>query len=130
MIKFDKGILYQGLSNLRLDSAFQLGKIWFGRLGNHHIVSLRLPAELGELGTYVKSSGQMVDMYDTTGTSKSVRPSSFIELERFIELIQRDGFGDILWNEYEDYAFITIYLADPVLIADFSQPSITNIVQG
>jgi hypothetical protein len=72
----------------------------------------------------------MVDMYDTTGTSNSVRPSSLIELERFMELIQRDGFGDILWNEYEGYAFVTIYVTDPALIADFSQPSITNTVSG
>jgi len=130
MIKFGKGILYQGLSNLRLGSALQLGKIWFGRLGNHHIVSLRLPAKLDELGTYVESSGQVVDMYDTTGTSKSVPPLSLIGLERFMQLIQRDGFGDILWNEHGGYAFVTIYVTDPVLIADFSQPSITKTVSG
>jgi ABC-type polysaccharide transport system permease subunit len=69
-------------------------------------------------------------MYDTTGTSKSFPPSSLIGLDRFMQLIQKDGFGDILWNELDGYAFVTIYVTDPVLIADFSQPSITETVSG
>jgi hypothetical protein len=47
-----------------------------------------------------------------------------------MQLIQKDGFGDILWNELDGYAFVTIYVTDPVLIADFSQPSITETVSG
>jgi len=111
-------------------STGELGQIWFGRLGHHYIVSLRLSANLGEIGTYVKSSGQVVDVYDTTGTSESVPPSSIIGLQRFTQLIQRDGFGDILWNEQAGYAFVTIYVIDPELIADFSQPDITKIVSA
>jgi hypothetical protein len=60
-------------------------------------------------------------MYDTTGTCSTVLPISLIKLERFIQLIQKDGFGDILWNDYGDVAFVTIYVIDNKLIADFGQ---------
>ena len=132
LIKFDKHILCQILSNLRLNSASTeptniLGKIWFGSLGNHQIVSLRLPSKFGPI---VKSSGQAVDIYDTAGTSKSVAPSSLIELECFMQLLHKDGFGDILWNEYGDNGFVTIYAVDPKLIADFRKSGITQVVSG
>jgi hypothetical protein len=126
MIKFDKDILYQTLCMLSPDdeSTPATGKIWFGKLGDHYIVSLRVPSNLGEIRNTIKSSGQAVEMYDITGASNPVLPQGRIGLERFKQLIQRDGFGDILWNEQQDYSFVTIYLIDPVLIKAFSQSKI------
>jgi hypothetical protein len=60
-------------------------------------------------------------MYDITGTPKSVAPERILELELFIQLLHRDGFGDILWNEKGDNGFVTIYVRDPKLIAEFRQ---------
>jgi hypothetical protein len=123
LIKFDKHILYQILFNRGLDSPSThqttniLGTIWFGKLRNRPpFVSLSLPSILN---TIVKSSGQEIDMHDTTGTRSTVLPISPIKLERFMQLIQRDGFGDILWNDYGNVAFVTIYVIDNELIADF-----------
>jgi hypothetical protein len=134
LIKFDKNILYQilnlGLNDRSTDQPTNiLGKIWFGRLGDRPpFVSLRLPSVLG---TIVKSSGQEVDVYDTAGAGRTVSLLSLIKLERFMQLIQRDGFGDMLWNDYGDNAFVSIYVLDNELIADFSQSGISpNVVLG
>ncbi|KAH7308333.1 hypothetical protein BKA65DRAFT_485677 [Rhexocercosporidium sp. MPI-PUGE-AT-0058] len=135
LIKFGKDILYQILFNLRLDSLSTdqptniLGKIWFGRLGNlPPFVSLRLPSVLG---TIVKSSGQEVNICNTVGSRSIDWPLFGIELERFMQLIRRDGFGDILWNDCGNYGFVTIYVIDQKLIADFGHPGmLSNVVSG
>jgi hypothetical protein len=65
-------------------------------------------------------------MFDTTGTCSTVLPISFIKLELFMQLIQRDRFGDILWNDYGNVAFVTIYVINNKLIADFGQSGISS----
>jgi hypothetical protein len=71
----------------------------------------------------------VVDVYDDTpGTSKSVAPACTFELEPFMQLLHRDGFGDILWNETGDGGFVTIYVRDPELVADFRQSGTTFVV--
>ena len=72
----------------------------------------------------------MVEIYDSTGTSKSVAPECILELEPFMRLMHRDGFGDILWNENRDDGFVTIYVRDPKLIEDFRQSGTTYVVSA
>jgi hypothetical protein len=47
-----------------------------------------------------------------------------------MQLLHRDGFGDILWNEYGDDGFVTIYVIDPKLIADFRKSGTTQVVSA
>jgi hypothetical protein len=71
----------------------------------------------------------VVDVYDDTpGTSKSVAPECTLELEPFMQLFHRDGFGDILWDETGGY--VTIYVRDPELVADFRQSGTTFVVSA
>lgn len=69
----------------------------------------------------------MVEIYDSSGTSESVAPECILELGPFMQLLHRDGFGEILWNENGDDGFVTIYVRDPKLIADFRQSGITYV---
>jgi hypothetical protein len=47
-------------------------------------------------------------------------PVGSIELERFRELIQRDGFGTVFWNESGREAFVSMEVIDEKLIQDFT----------
>jgi hypothetical protein len=53
------------------------------------------------------------------GGLKSIAPERILELEPFMQLLYRDGFGDIFWNKKGDDGFVTIYVRDFKLIADF-----------
>ena len=112
---------------MSIEPTNSIGIICFGALGNHQIVSLKLSSKLGSI---VKSSGQVVEIYDTSGTSKSVAPECILELVPFMKLLHRDGFGDILWNENGDDGFVTIYVRDPKLIAAFRQSSTSYVVSA
>uniref|UniRef100_A0A1Y1K5F7 Uncharacterized protein n=1 Tax=Photinus pyralis TaxID=7054 RepID=A0A1Y1K5F7_PHOPY len=103
-----------------------LGDIWFGSPpGFVPFVSLRLSGELRDI---IKLSGQDVLMpepsRDTSGTFTGVYS---IKLECFRQLIQRDGFGAIFWNEYGGEAFVAMQVMDKELIAAFIQASQTTV---
>jgi hypothetical protein len=64
------------------------------------------------------------DVYDDTpGTSNSVAPECTLELEPFMQLFHRDGFGHILWDE--NTCYVTIYVRDPELVADLRKSGTT-----
>ena len=42
-----------------------------------------------------------------------------IKLEVFRQIIQRDGFGEIFWNNYGEEAFVTMLVIDEGLVAEF-----------
>ena len=52
--------------------------------------------------------------------SRNPRPST-LESKHFERLIQRDGFGEVRWEEWEEWghAFVTIHVIDQGLIKDF-----------
>jgi hypothetical protein len=59
----------------------------------------------------------------TLDTSRTFTGVYSIKLEYFRQLIQRDGFGAIFWNEYRGEVFIVIQVMDKELIVDFIQAS-------
>lgn len=66
-------------------------------------------------GTYVKISGQAQDT--PTGPSKSVPAESHIGLERLMQPINRDGFGDVTWSRRTS-SLVQVFVTDLVLIAE------------
>lgn len=56
-------------------------------------------------------------------TSRPFTAVYSIDLRAFRQLIQRDGFGAIFWNENGGEAFVAIQVMDKGLIADFIQAS-------
>jgi hypothetical protein len=56
---------------------------------------------------------------NTLSTSKLVALECTLELKPFMQLFHRDGFSYILWDENSGY--ITIYVRDPKLVADFKK---------
>ena len=99
-----------------------LGGIWFGSPpGFQPFVSLRLSRALGDI---IKPSGQEVLVPEPAlDNSRTFTGVYSIELECFRKLIQRDGFGAILWNECGEEAFVAMQVIDEELIADFIQAS-------
>jgi hypothetical protein len=76
------------------------------------------------LGDIIKPSGQEVLVPEPTPDANRAYTGVYsIELECFRQLIQRDGFGAILWNEYREEAFVTMQVIAEELIADFIQAS-------
>jgi hypothetical protein len=72
----------------------------------------------------IKPSGQEVLIPKRTpNTSGTFTGVYSVELDCLRQLIQRDRFGTIFWNEYEGEAFVAIEVIDEKLIADFIQTS-------
>jgi hypothetical protein len=95
-----------------------LGEIWFGNpQGFSPFVSLRLPEALGSI---IKPLGREVFIPTPSPDAKKIFNGLYsIKPEWFMELIQRDGFGDICWNETKGKGFVSIDVIDKKLILDF-----------
>lgn len=95
-----------------------LGGIWFGSLrGYPPFVSLRLPRALDII---VRPSSQEVYIPEPSpGASSTVTGTYLIKLEVFRQMIQRDGFGEIFWNDCGEEAFVTMLVIDEGLVAEF-----------
>jgi hypothetical protein len=119
VIRFEKHTLQQIVLERPTDI---LGGIWFGSPpGFVPFVSLRLSSVLGDI---IKPSGQEVLMPEPAlDASRTFTGVYSIELECFRQLIQRDGFGAIFWNEYRGEAFVAMQVMDKELIVDFIQAS-------
>lgn len=102
-----------------------LGGIWFGSLrGYPPFVSLRLQKSLGNI---VKPSGQVVYVPEPSlGVSSTVTGTYLIKLECFKQMIQRDGFGTVFWNECGEEAFVTMLVMDERLAADFIRGAVLD----
>lgn len=95
-----------------------IGDIWLGRLpGYEWTISLRLARRFDD---FIQKSGQVVDI-PSPGASKTSIEVRQIELGLFREMIEKDGFGKIIWNVTKEAAFVTIELKDPGLVASFLQ---------
>ena len=53
------------------------------------------------------------------GASSTVTGTFLTKLGVFRQLIQRDGFSKIFWNDYGEEAFVTMLVIDQGLVADF-----------
>jgi hypothetical protein len=118
VIQFEKHALYRIVLERPTDI---LGGIWFGSLlGYPPFVSLRLPKSLGNI---FKLSGQEVYVAEPSPDASSAgtyfKGIYLIELECFRQMIQRDGFGKIFWNDCGEGAFVTMQVVDKGLVADF-----------
>jgi hypothetical protein len=79
------------------------------------------------LDILVKPSGQEVYVPGPSpDASSTVTRIYLIKLECFKQMIQRDGFGIIFWNECREEAFITIEVIDERLVADFIQGAVPD----
>ena len=95
-----------------------LGGIWLGSpQGYPPTISLRLSRALDVI---IKASGQVVYVPGSSpGASKTVTGVHLIELGDFGQMIRKDGFGEIIWNECREEAYVTIVVQDERLVADF-----------
>jgi hypothetical protein len=101
-----------------------LGGIWLGSpQGYPPSVSLRL---LRALDIIIKPSGQEVYAPGPPDASSTVTGVHLIKLGVFRQMIQRDGFGEIYWNECGEDAFVTIDVVDERLVADFIQGAVPD----
>ncbi len=76
------------------------------------------------MGDIIKLSGQEVLVPEPTPDANRTFTGVYsIELKCFRQLVQRDGFGTIFWNEHRGEAFVTMEVIDEELIADFIQTS-------
>jgi hypothetical protein len=76
------------------------------------------------LDDIVVSFGQKILITGTaqdTGERCKDIPVGSIELKCFRELIQRDGFGPVFWNESGGEAFVSMEVIDEKLIGDFTR---------
>lgn len=95
-----------------------LGGIWFGSLPGYPLfVSLRL---LRALDIIVRLSSKGVYILEPSpGASSTVTETYLIKLGVFRQIIQRDGFSKIFWNDCGEEAFITMLVINKGLAADF-----------
>lgn len=77
---------------------------------------LRLPRALYDI---VGPSGQVVLVPGPSPHSRTVTETYFIDVDDFEKLIQRDGFGDIFWNDLGEQGFVSMVVEDDGLVADF-----------
>ncbi len=117
-IQFEKHTLQQIVLERPNDI---LGGIWFGSLrGYPPFVSLRLSKSLGNI---VKPFGRNFYVSepspDASSTGTYITKIYLIELGCFRQMIQRDGFGTIFWNDCGEEAFVTMEVTDEGLVADF-----------
>ena len=102
-----------------------LGNIWFGcPLGYWPFVSLRLPKSLGKT---VKLSRQDVHQPKPSLDAGNTFTALYsIKLGYLCQLIQRDGFGTIFWNDSKegDDAIVLVEVVDEGLMVEFIQVSI------
>ena len=114
-IQFEKGILHRIMLERPTDI---LGGIWFGGPQKYPpSVSLRLSRALSDI---IKPSGQEIYVSEPSpGASSTVTGIYLIELGCFGQMIQRDGFGEIFWNDCGEGAFVTMQVIDERLVADF-----------
>jgi hypothetical protein len=76
------------------------------------------------LGDIIKLSGQEVLVpKPTPDANRTFTGVYLIKLKCFRQLVQRDRFGTIFWNEHRGETFVTIEVIDEELIADFIQTS-------
>jgi hypothetical protein len=95
-----------------------LGGIWFGCPGGLLLsITLRLSKALGNI---INSREVYIDRpsLDACGIVTGV---FLIEIGCFRQMIQRDGFGELFWNQCGEEAFVTMQVLDAGLIADFIQ---------
>ena len=103
-----------------------LGGIWFGGpQGYPPFVSLRLSRALDDI---IRTSGQDVYVPGPSPEAGSTVTGGalLIKLGIFRQMIQRDGFGPIYWNECGGDAFISMEVIDEGLAADFVQGAILD----
>jgi hypothetical protein len=102
-----------------------LGGIWFGSpQGYPPCVLLRLPKALDII---IKPSGQEVYVPGPSpGASSTATRIYLIKLECFKQMIQRDGFGVIFWNECGEEAFVTMEVIDTELVEDFIRGAVPD----
>ena len=75
----------------------------------------------------IKPSGQEVYAPGPSpNASVTVTGVHLISLGFFRQMIQRDGFGKIFWNECGEEAFITIEVVDEGLAADFMRGAVPD----
>jgi len=121
-IRFEKHTLQQIVLERPTDI---LGGIWFGSpQGYPPCVLLRLPRALDII---VKPSGQEVYVPGPSpGASSTTTRIYLIKLECFKQMIQRDGFGVIFWNECGEEAFVTMEVIDAGLAEDFIRGAVPD----
>jgi hypothetical protein len=102
-----------------------LGGIWFGSPLGYPLVSLRLSRALGNI---VRQSG--VEVYvgrpSPDASSTVTKTPYLIKLECFKQMIQRDGFGEIFWNECGEEGCVTVQVIDAGLVADFIRGAVPD----
>jgi len=119
-IQFEKRTLQQMVLERPTDI---LGGIWLCRVwGYPPFISLRLPRALDII---VKPSGQEVYVPQLSPDA-TMTDTKLIKFGYFKQLIQRDGFGIIFWNECGDEAFVTMEVTDERLVADFVRGTVPD----
>lgn len=93
-----------------------IGTIWFGSpAGYPPMISLRLPKKLGSI---VKQSGTEIAIAPPPEVSITVTGMHVIDIGHITELIKKEGFGAILWNDRGSEGFVTIAVQDMELVAE------------
>lgn len=79
------------------------------------------------MGNIIKPSGREVYIGGPSPATSSIAAGIFmIELGYFKQMIQRDGFGEIFWNECGEEAFVTMQVIDAGLVADFIRGTVLD----
>jgi hypothetical protein len=78
------------------------------------------------LDIIIKPSGQEVYVPGPSPDASTVTGTYLIKLECFKQIIQRDGFGIIFWNECGEEAFVTMEVRDERLVADFIRGTVPD----
>lgn len=93
--------------------------------GFQPFVSLRLSRALDVI---VKQSGHEVYAPGPPTDAGSIVTGGahLIKIGVFRQMIQRDGFGEIFWNECGEQAFVTVGVVDKRLVADFIRGAVPD----
>jgi len=116
VIRIEKHTFYQIVLERPNDI---LGSIWFGNLpGYPPFVSLRLSRALDIMVRPYDKDKVCIPKF-SPGASSVVTGKCRIKLEIFMQLIQRDGFGELYWNDCGNESFVTMTVIAEGLLADF-----------
>jgi hypothetical protein len=119
-IKFDKATLMKIIFQYPL---YINGAIWFGSPpGFPQFISIPLCREAGEI---IRPVGRDCVVPDRSCHGLTEANPSLIELESFKQMIQRDGFGSIFWNEREDGGFVSVEVVE-----DGLETNLVQVVQS
>jgi len=121
VVQFEKGIL-EWIVYERPGAI--MGDIWLGiPPGLLPSISMRLERSLDAI---IKSSGKEINIAPFSPHANIVNDAPFyrIKVEALKQVIHRNGFGDIFWNETGEEGFITMQIADQELTADISREGV------